>query len=76
MTRAGTERSTDLRQTCLRSSRHADAPVIQFGHSVSATIGMLAAIRDPEMFAANVFDGADHGTVASPGVRGKPGIWG
>lgn len=32
-------------------------PVIFVGHSVSATIGMLAAIRAPEQFAANVMIG-------------------
>jgi sigma-B regulation protein RsbQ len=32
-------------------------PVISIGHSVSATISMLAAIRRPELFAANVMVG-------------------
>ncbi|MDR5763104.1 alpha/beta hydrolase [Caballeronia sp. LZ035] len=35
----------------------ATGPVIFVGHSVSATIGMLAALRAPERFAANVMVG-------------------
>lgn len=35
----------------------AQAPVIYIGHSVSAMIGMLAAIKAPELFAANVMIG-------------------
>ncbi|SAL83052.1 alpha/beta hydrolase [Caballeronia terrestris] len=35
----------------------ATGPVIYVGHSVSATIGMLAAIKSPERFAANVMVG-------------------
>ncbi|MCC8397684.1 alpha/beta hydrolase [Paraburkholderia sp. MMS20-SJTR3] len=35
----------------------ASGPVIFVGHSVSATIGMLAAIKAPERFAANVMIG-------------------
>jgi sigma-B regulation protein RsbQ len=35
----------------------ADEPVIYVGHSVSAMIGMLAAIERPESFAANVMIG-------------------
>ena len=35
----------------------ADRPVIYVGHSVSAMIGMLAAIKRPDLFAANVMIG-------------------
>jgi sigma-B regulation protein RsbQ len=35
----------------------ANGPVIHVGHSVSAMIGMLAAIKRPELFAANVMIG-------------------
>lgn len=35
----------------------ANGPVIYVGHSVSAMIGMLAAIKRPELFAANVMIG-------------------
>lgn len=35
----------------------AKSPVIYIGHSVSAMIGMLAAIKAPELFAANVMIG-------------------
>lgn len=35
----------------------ATSPVIYVGHSVSAMIGMLAAIRAPELFAANIMIG-------------------
>lgn len=35
----------------------ASGPVVFVGHSVSATIGMLAAIKAPERFAANVMIG-------------------
>jgi sigma-B regulation protein RsbQ len=37
--------------------RYADGPVIFVGHSVSAMIGMLAAIRMPERFASQVMVG-------------------
>jgi sigma-B regulation protein RsbQ len=36
---------------------YADGPVIFVGHSVSATIGMLAAIKAPERFAVQVMVG-------------------
>jgi sigma-B regulation protein RsbQ len=35
----------------------ASSPVIHIGHSVSSMIGMLAAIKAPELFAANVMIG-------------------
>jgi sigma-B regulation protein RsbQ len=34
--------------------RYADGPVVYVGHSVSAMIGMLAAIRAPDLFAAQI----------------------
>lgn len=37
--------------------QHATGPVIFVGHSVSATIGLLASIRKPELFASQVMVG-------------------
>ena len=57
-TRSATPRSTATPTTCSRSAASSTSPDVVFvGHSVSAMIGVLAAARAPELFAALVLVG-------------------